>query len=844
MRKNLLVKLLSLIIGLILPFCIMACDKAPAPINPTKLGGVTVTLNDNVASWEEVENAARYAYQINEEEVVETTLREVALEDGDTIKVKAIGDGKNYTDGDYCEKITYTAPPAEEEPKPEPTKLGKVTLLLTDNVASWETVENAVRYAYQINEEEVVETTLKEVVLEDGDTIKVKAIGDGKNYTDGDYCEEIRYTAPPAEEEPKPVKLATPNVTLSGHTASWETIANASRYAYRINDEDVVETTLRSVVLAAGDAIQVKAIGDSENYTDSDYCALVTHNTIYDAPINTGAVALSLNTLDTLSSATAATDGSFAAFRDTVLKAFGEASYGIQYLKTASVTIPMIRNGAPMTREKLSIYDEIRVWVLVPIDSVYAGIVPTINVGSQTFNASTLKDGWNELKLNVNTLIAEGFISSITINVSQATIASVNAPYVMRVDNLVGVYNEQLNLGNVMIFGDSYSTFEGYLNDPRFYYYSDKAVAQTDLTKVEQTWWGQILSNTKSNLIMNNSVSGSTVCGTTYGTTAAPQDSFVERMDALIANGYFERNTVNTFFIFGGTNDSWGGSPLGAAKYSGWTEADKYEVLPSICYMVAKAKEVAPNAQIIVVLNTYESMNDALVPGFKPTPIDYQTPIMNAVKGFVEFGKSIHIVALNDHENNNINLMGLHPTVSGATAIKDQILNILYERKYLAEAYWTQFEGKTASVPTEVVVQDFSKDIGSHYNATVEVTTNPAYTKDGNGAWKVTETDTSVGHCYLIGQLITSLDSYSQIKFYVYANAAAAGTSIYLDLNTPISYGTFLGTVQEGWNEFTISADRVLLEHVAGWPLHIRLVCHLGVGAELYFDSITGITKV
>ncbi len=985
MKKGFIIRLLIALFSIFLCFGFIACDKEEEKeetITPQRLGVVQLMLEDNVVSWAEIQNAVRYAYQINNEEIVETTLRYVALEDGDKIRVKAVGDGKYYIDGGYSSYVTYLAPDA-----PTPVALGTVVVSLNENVATWSAVANASRYAYQIDDGEVIETTAKAVVLQNGETIRVKALGDNVYYTDGVWSNSVQYTyvapadpetpnynaiivektinegdsvtlasvalpsdytwkiptaaltasgyydayykgdiaatvyvdltiipapAPvipetpnyntivvektinegdsvtlasvalpsdytwktpttaltasgfydayykddiaarvyvdltiipaPAPIQPDPIKLGDVVVTLSGHKANWDEVDYASRYAYQINNEDVVETTLCYVVLSAGDSIKVKAIGDGENYADGDYCAAVVHNTIYDGPINDGAVELTLNEMDTATCATATTDSVHGTFIDSVLKATGEASFGVYYRQTASVVIPLVRNGEPMTQAKLTIYDELRVWVLVPIDSNYANIVPTFKVGSQTFAPSTLKDGWNQLKLDVDTLIADGFISSITINVSQNTATTDNAPYILRVDSVSGVYNEKLDIGNVMIFGDSYSTFEGYLNDPRFYYYAEKPVAQTDLTKVEQTWWGQVLSNTNSNLVMNNSVSGSTICGTTYGLADAPQDTFVERMDALISNGYFERNRVDTFLIFGGTNDSWGMSPLGEAKYSGWTATDKTQVLPSICYMVAKAMEVAPNAQIIVILNTFENLNDSLIPAFKPTPCDYQTPIINAVKGFAEFGTKVHVVALNDHENNNINLMGLHPTVSGANAIADQVLNIMYERAYLAQEDWTHFGGEVPSVK-ETVIQDFSVDIGYHYNATVEVVKDAAYTKDGTGSWKVTELDSSIGGCYLIGQVISSLDAYSQVKVTVYANEAAAGTSIYLDLANPLHHGTLLGTVQAGWNEFTIDASVIQLTHPDAAP-HIRLAFHIAnVGGALYFDSIIGITK-
>ena len=42
---------------------------------------------------------------------------------------------------------------------------------------------------------------------------------------------------------------------------------------------------------------------------------------------------------------------------------------------------------------------------------------------------------------------------------------------------------------NIMIFGDSYSTFAGYIPDGYAVYYSTEEREQTDVRRVEETWW-------------------------------------------------------------------------------------------------------------------------------------------------------------------------------------------------------------------------------------------------------------------------------------------------------------------------------------------------------------------
>ena len=73
-----------------------------------------------------------------------------------------------------------------------------------------------------------------------------------------------------------------------------------------------------------------------------------------------------------------------------------------------------------------------------------------------------------------------------------------------------------MKIKNVMIFGDSYSTFNGYIPEGYRTYYSEEWRNETDVRKVEETWWKQFLSATGASLTQNNSWSGSTIGYTGY----------------------------------------------------------------------------------------------------------------------------------------------------------------------------------------------------------------------------------------------------------------------------------------------------------------------------------------
>jgi hypothetical protein len=123
-----------------------------------------------------------------------------------------------------------------------------------------------------------------------------------------------------------------------------------------------------------------------------------------------------------------------------------------------------------------------------------------------------------------------------------------------------------MNLGNVLIMGDSYSTFEGYNPEGYRHYYAPvpRPDTNTDVVKVEHTWWHPLLAKTNANLILNNSWSGSTIGYTGYnGDDNSQTCSFIYRLRQLIAEGFFEKNKIDTVLVFGGTNDNWCCAPLG-----------------------------------------------------------------------------------------------------------------------------------------------------------------------------------------------------------------------------------------------------------------------------------------
>lgn len=195
-RRHLLLMALSLILTICMCFALAGCDSCSDDEAPAKLSTPVVTIDDNgVATWLEVENASGYAYVIDDKPEVSTTQLSVNLADGQSVKVKAKGDGANYSDSDFSEIKTYTAPAKQ------PTKLASPEVTIADDgTVTIGAVEHASKIVYVIGDGAETEyDASNKPVLTDGQTIKVTAKGDGTNYSDSDVVEKTHNATQPVD---------------------------------------------------------------------------------------------------------------------------------------------------------------------------------------------------------------------------------------------------------------------------------------------------------------------------------------------------------------------------------------------------------------------------------------------------------------------------------------------------------------------------------------------------------------------------------------------------------------------------------------------------------------------
>ena len=178
----------------------------------------------------------------------------------------------------------------------------------------------------------------------------------------------------------------------------------------------------------------------------------------------------------------------------------------------------------------------------------------------------------------------------------------------------------------ISILGDSYSTFEGYMaNDTNAIWYfktdNPQRNKKNDVTKVEETWWHQLINTTMGySLEVNNSYSGATICYTGYSKGNEPRvpiaalsshrdysnRSFVNRSNTL--------GNPDIILVCGGTNDSWCGAPVGEYIYGNWTTEQLYYFRPAMAKLLYDLKGNYPTARLLFILNSElkESINESV----------------------------------------------------------------------------------------------------------------------------------------------------------------------------------------------------------------------------------------
>ncbi len=155
----------------------------------------------------------------------------------------------------------------------------------------------------------------------------------------------------------------------------------------------------------------------------------------------------------------------------------------------------------------------------------------------------------------------------------------------------------QAQTKSVSVLGDSYSTYEGFITPKTnlTWYHAKTNKGQTDVNDVKQMWWHRLITANGWKLCVNNSYSGSTICNTGYRKEDYSDRSFITRMDDL--------GCPDIIFIFGATNDSWAGSPIGEYCYDAFYDADLYSFRPAMALLLSHITDRYPSTDIYFILN-------------------------------------------------------------------------------------------------------------------------------------------------------------------------------------------------------------------------------------------------
>ncbi len=212
------------------------------------------------------------------------------------------------------------------------------------------------------------------------------------------------------------------------------------------------------------------------------------------------------------------------------------------------------------------------------------------------------------------------------------------------------------SLGNVLLLGDSFSTFEGSIPEGYACFY--KNTGYGGVTSEEHTWWHRLITMTGSHLLLNSSYSGSTICHTGYSGEDYSDISFITRLRELISDGFFERNSVDTFIVYGGLNDYWASAPRGEIKYDGITEADLYSVYPALSLIFSLVREASPDTRIIFIIE--DMLDDDMSGTIKEIAAHYGVDTI---------------------EPRDIEMQDSHPNYNGMKSLAEQIVVALREMK-------------------------------------------------------------------------------------------------------------------------------------------------------------------
>ena len=205
---------------------------------------------------------------------------------------------------------------------------------------------------------------------------------------------------------------------------------------------------------------------------------------------------------------------------------------------------------------------------------------------------------------------------------------------------------------SVSILGDSYSTFEGFVTPAtnEMWYYEESRGDNTDVDDVTQTWWHKFIKENDYKLCVNNSWSGSTISYYGYAGNDYSERSFIRRMNNL--------GNPDIIFIFGGTNDSWAGAPVGEYKYEKLRQDDFFSYRPALAFLLSQMQKRYPNVELYFLIN--DGLREEITTSTRTICDHYKVPYIQL---------------------ENIDKKSGHPSVKGMAQIAEQIKAFIQKKQ-------------------------------------------------------------------------------------------------------------------------------------------------------------------
>ena len=231
---------------------------------------------------------------------------------------------------------------------------------------------------------------------------------------------------------------------------------------------------------------------------------------------------------------------------------------------------------------------------------------------------------------------------------------------------------------SLSIFGDSISTYEGYIPEGFAVFYPSAG----EVTRVSQTWWMQLLDDTGMELCSNDSSSGSTCVGDSLGIDEPKYGCSSYRVSSLTGA---QGRIPDVIIIYMGTNDLMNHVPLGDNDGTEPVEEGMIENFSdAYCLILDKVQSDYPVARIYCCTLTtigqrnWESNDQPYVTFTNElglTSEDYSERIETIAKN-----KGVPVIDLYHCgiEINNLHVMtsdGVHPTPDGMECVEQAVLD-------------------------------------------------------------------------------------------------------------------------------------------------------------------------